>query len=94
MPRTVHRKVSLTDAASAPSPPPPSCAACNFLFYTGQVRTPLLVQQDAAQRSMTYHVPHTEERAAFDGERGTCGHLAALEGSWRVEAGGEEHIWD
>ena len=87
-PRRSHH-TSLTGAASAPrTPSSPSYAACHFLFYTGKVRTPLLVQQDAAQLSMSYRVPQAGEREAFDGERGTCGHLAAQEGSWRVEAGG------
>lgn len=37
---------------------------------------------------MTYRVPRKGEAPLLGGGRGTCGHLAALEGSWRVEAGG------
>lgn len=68
-------------------PPPPTCTACHFLFYTGKVRTPLLVEHDAAAGAMTYRVPCKAECCLFDGQSGMCGHLAALEGSWRVEAG-------
>ena len=57
------------------SPPPPP--ACHFLWFSGTVRTPLLVEQDAAAGTMQFWLD----------PRSTCGHLAALEGSWTVEAG-------
>lgn len=79
-----HLPASLTVASHRRASRP---AACHFLWYSGRVRTPLLVQQDAAARTMRYRLPQGPELSLFPGAGGACGHLAALEGCWRVEPG-------
>lgn len=59
-----------------PTTPPHPPAACHFLWFSGTVRTPLSVEQDASELTMRYSL------------RGRCGHLLQLQGCWRITDGG------
>lgn len=89
--------------------PPSSClrpsphTACQFLWFSGRVSTPLRVEQDAAARTVAFRLaparcqddsgcgpgggPDCSSDVLDADTQPACGHLTAMEGSWTVTPG-------